>query len=449
MKETASERLERLLKDSTIIENTQASDYPIYYLYSILWNKPIDFDKIKFQQEDRDLANNRFLYTTSPRQRIFFNEDITILDSRFKTFLSTRQLEFFAIANLPLSVASLINDYELLVDKDSNKTIYVDWEKCFDYLCSLPCKHQCFFFPDNECFYYLEAKASYWKEWFTFSSPGKLAFLPLKKGRLHSNEVYQSLNNWYDFKHVYEIYYGDGANNRRRELLKALEPYCYLYEVVLRDVSFYLKDLDRQKNWKARLNKLNTFLKEHNLLKGYLAQYSVAEQLNILTVYSRVEKTHGKWAIGYLETQNKLLIDFEEIQSVLERAEIDWNKILIEPIELPEFSGGWQCIELITSSMLLEEGQYNNHCVGGYADVIENKDCRIFSFRKGTIRHTVQYYHAKYKKIWQIEQSCGKNNCDKISYSSVDAKYLRYNELLLLTHLIEKYKDTSETNDFL
>lgn len=254
------------------------------------------------------------------------------------------------------------------------------------------------------------------------------------------------IDNWYikdlfenEFLSVYEvIYYFNlyhSLNNSYKQVLNEIFKYKKLTNLILFNKN-YLTNLT--KNWKDKLNGLNKLITEHKINHIFNNKNSLNDIINQYDIISKVIKKSGLEIIGILENKKKLNgVNYEQALNLINKNNFSNNMLLTIPAKLPDLVGGWIVIELLTRSQLIEEGNYQSHCVGGKASNILNKDYKVFSFRKKGIRQTVAYFFSNDR--WRIHQSTSKFNQEP-KCSLADKSFLKSNEQIILESLNSSHK---------
>jgi len=212
----------------------------------------------------------------------------------------------------------------------------------------------------------------------------------------------------------FKFLYGKGVKKSLRELrLEILKyPELITFSLTTRD---YLKDLNT--SWKDKLPGLNKLLAEHDLIHLFNG-LTLNQQISLYIEINNLIKKHGLWIIGLLENQDSY--NKESFIKSIQLKKLENSKWLVEPIEIPKdtlpfgLGSKWEIVELFTRQVLIEEGEYQHHCVGGY-DVRENH--RIFSIRQENFRYTVDIRFDFSTREWSIGQARGKYNNTLDSFS--------------------------------
>jgi len=173
----------------------------------------------------------------------------------------------------------------------------------------------------------------------------------------------------------------------------------------------------------------------------------------------KYDKSNFRYIQGVFENKHSndlnVLESNEEFKSSLARIEYDLIQALkdkklkdtiplLEPLTLEHSTiYGYKIVELITKAQLVDEGNFQMHCVGGYKPTPK---CRIFSVRwensEGEFRHTMEVNTQK------VLQSQGKRRRAVAEYPEKDAKMLQHIENYLLQAMnqvhTEKIKNIPE-----
>jgi hypothetical protein len=227
---------------------------------------------------------------------------------------------------------------------------------------------------------------------------------------------------------VVKYLYGSGVKKSTRETRLIVLNYPELFSFALLTPN-YLDNLPN--NWKAKLPALNKFLGEHDLLPIFSGK-TLPEQIRLLDELRQLIKQYGLWIIGLLEQHlHHYQYNKQEFIKLIEFKKLENSKWLVKPLKLPELPFGlkstWKVVELHTRQQLIQEGEYQRHCVGGYT---VSETHRIWSLRKDNLRYTVEVSY--YNSTWRVNQARGRHNSRIESYDEVTQRDLN----ILVTWLI-------------
>ena len=393
---------------------------------------------------DCKIVPNINLFTALNSRQVWLVKNVdqtyTLMYTRsFSEFLTTRQIELVSSTSLFTGLLALIQDASLLDNSNKDKKIFADLDKQFlklvrsitygdlETFCSKISMHR----EEATCYEWIDLFKfkSIWQRWFTltqktarvdllkevtFTPEFKKVFNPpVESGLIAFLREGSSFEMWDCFK-IYNLFHGKGVKKYQRDLLSEFKEYPFLIKHILRyeDIPEYFNYFTSlPKGWKQKLKYLNDLLKQHEPLRRmYLNRVTFISLIKGGNIFKKAEEELGLSALGILEnTYIKYRLkregfSFENIKKIVQEQSIADSTALVEPLNLPQFAYGWNCIELYTGSLLREEGNYNKHCVGGYSASI-SPNCRIFSFRKGKLRHTVEYIRDGLR--WKLAQEGG------------------------------------------
>lgn len=135
---------------------------------------------------------------------------------------------------------------------------------------------------------------------------------------------------------------------------------------------------------------VEAFVKKHPHFAPKLLLLPLSQQAQAIRVVQEACRSVGedaRLAFGLVETSHQVLnlLDLEvlshEIQELLQadKAPIDVKPLWLPT--LPRCFENYEVLELLTPAALREEGLHQNHCVGGYTNLVRRNFCRILSIR--------------------------------------------------------------------
>jgi hypothetical protein len=222
------------------------------------------------------------------------------------------------------------------------------------------------------------------------------------------------------------------------ELLKEHKEYVYYVKLLsLHDLVQLTVSVTRIVDSLYKDVSITTKANKTSFLYGFVLNETLSLLENRTNWYAELPKRKDLTSYLY----NKLKDRLEEYQK-------KQNTVLKTPFDIKSipFKGGWEVVELITVSLLVEEGEYQQHCVGGYGSNIKNSS-RIFSFRRNGIRHTCLFHFLEKPNKYVLGMNEGYYRKSLSSYSIEEGSYLEYNIRLLREKLTESvfYKQLDET----
>ena len=183
----------------------------------------------------------------------------------------------------------------------------------------------------------------------------------------------------------------------------------------------------------ARLGK---FTNEHYSIINWFKYLNLDKQLELFKFIENLINVEGKWVIGELENRspsnsfNTVELSKLEITNVINSAKTRLNKVLVTPLPINRHYLECEVIELVTPLQLLDEGKYNNHCVGGYSNSL-NENRRIFSIRIDKYRFTCEFKYHDYRNTigtgnivnpWYLIQCKSFNNTTPDKYPELKTR---------------------------
>jgi hypothetical protein len=260
------------------------------------------------------------------------------------------------------------------------------------------------------------------------------------KSQVKRHEIINDLKDHFDCEedvYFYYLFFSHGVKDNDVEILKKIPLIFHNFNLPLFDFSTFPKILG--KNWENKLLTISEYEHRHyRLTSDLVSKYPVDFIHDTIKELLKIEKKDGIEVIGKLEAQSDKYLLTDPARIDYKQLKIDYEKDRVfEDLELCErlkidqskLIGGWKVYQLCTKYELKEEGRYQNHCVGGYNDKVERGISKIFSFRKGEIRWTVEYCRSQgFLNTWHIVQSQGKYRIHKNGYTPYDARCIDYNE---------------------
>ena len=190
------------------------------------------------------------------------------------------------------------------------------------------------------------------------------------------------------------------------------------------------------KGWKTQLARLGKFTNEHYSIINWFKYLNLDKQLELFKFIENLINVEGKWVIGELENHspsnsfNTVELSKLEITNVINSAKTRLNKVLVTPLPINRHYLECEVIELVTPLQLLDEGKYNNHCVGGYSNSL-NENRRIFSIRIDKYRFTCEFKYHDYRNTigtgnivnpWYLIQCKSFNNTTPDKYPELKTR---------------------------
>jgi hypothetical protein len=335
----------------------------------------------------------------------------------FAAFLVTRQIE---VVNFNNSKSTL---FRLLKKKRQYPDAYLDVDKIVGYIAhinksdNLRWRIPSYITNDD-----LNLISNYFK-FDTFNQFIGYYIIP----ELHLIVLYDKNNNT-----VFQRLYGNGVKKHQKEQWLELLKYYKLSNACITNDTYFLT---LPKGWKTQLARLGKFTNEHYSIVNWFKYLNLDKQLELFKFIENLINVEGKWVIGELENHspsnsfNTVELSKLEITNVINSAKTRLNKVLVTPLPINRHYLECEVIELVTPLQLLDEGKYNNHCVGGYSNSL-NENRRIFSIRIDKYRFTCEFKSTKYTNIvgnkkstdWYLVQCKSFNNTTPDKYPELKTR---------------------------
>lgn len=329
-----------------------------------------------------------------------------IYKPEFAAFLQTRQIE---AVNFNNSKSTL---FRLLKKKRQYPDAYLDIDKIIGFIAHINRGNKLTKIPSYITEDDLKSISNYVK----LNNLNECIFVPLDGLKTWS---------WYE-KHtnlVFQRLYGNGVKKYQKEQwLELLKNYTLFNTCITNDNYF----LTLPKGWKTQLTKLGKFTDEHGAIVNWFSSFNLNEQIELFKFIEHLVEVEGKWIIGELEMQvHEVFDNLElvklEITNIINSAKTRLNKVLVTPLPIERHYLECAVIELVTPLQLLDEGKYNNHCVGGYSNSLNDKH-RIFSIRIDKYRFTCEFRCTKPVNTWYIVQCKAFNNTTPDKYPTIKTR---------------------------
>lgn len=334
----------------------------------------------------------------------------------FAAFLVTRQIE---VVNFNTSKFTL---FRLLKKKRQYPDAYLDVDKIVGYIAHINPRYAPTaikvpsFINEDE----LNLISNYFK------------LVDTKPIEVISNYVIPELKSLtFNDKHwniVFQRLYGNGVKKHQKEKWLELLKYYTLCNACITNDTYFLT---LPKGWKTQLARLGKFTNEHYEITNWFKYLNLDKQLELFKFIENLVTVEGKWVIGILENDfysDSLCIDLIKLKITekINSAKTRLNKVLVTPLPINRHYLECEVIELVTSLQLLDEGRYNNHCVGGYFNSL-NENRRIFSIRIDKYRFTCEFTQGKYSRTdnitdWRLVQCKSFNNTTPDKYPTIKTR---------------------------
>ena len=339
----------------------------------------------------------------------------------FAAFLNTRQIE---VVNFNNSKSTL---FRLLKKKRQYPDAYLDVDKIVGYiahingyLTSSSLKIPTYITNDD-----LNLISNYFKldSRNKFASSYSIPELVKLPGFNKNNNI------------VFQRLYGNGVKKHQKEQWLELLKYYKLSNACITNDTYFLT---LPKGWKTQLARLGKFTNEHYSIVNWFKYLNLDKQLELFKFIENLINVEGKWVIGVLES-----IEFEDwksnydlnllkerITKLINDNKVKLNKVLVTPLPINRHYLECEVIELVTPLQLLDEGKYNNHCVGGYSNSL-NENRRIFSIRIDKYRFTCEFKYHDYRNTigtgnivnpWYLIQCKSFNNTTPDKYPELKTR---------------------------
>ena len=335
----------------------------------------------------------------------------------FAAFLNTRQIE---VVNFNNSKSTL---FRLLKKKRQYPDAYLDVDKIVGYIAHINYGHRNLRVPSFITNDDLNLISNYFK-FDTFNEFIGYYIIP----ELHLIVLYDKNNNT-----VFQRLYGNGVKKHQKEQWLELLKYYKLSNDCITNETYFLT---LPKGWKTQLARLGKFTNEHYSIVNWFKYLNLDKQLELFKFIENLINVEGKWVIGELENHspsnsfNTVELSKLEITNVINSAKTRLNKVLVTPLPINRHYLECEVIELVTPLQLLDEGKYNNHCVGGYSNSL-NENRRIFSIRIDKYRFTCEFKYHDYRNTigtgnivnpWYLIQCKSFNNTTPDKYPELKTR---------------------------
>ena len=338
----------------------------------------------------------------------------------FAAFLNTRQIE---VINFNNSKSTL---FRLLKKKRQYPDAYLDVDKIVGYIAhinksdNLRWRIPSYITNDD-----LNLISNYFK-FDTFNEFIGYYIIP----ELHLIVLYDKNNNT-----VFQRLYGNGVKKHQKEQWLELLKYYMLSNACITNDTYFLT---LPKGWKTQLARLGKFTNEHYSIINWFKYLNLDKQLELFKFIENLINVEGKWVIGVLESTEfenwksnyDLNLLKERITKLINDNKVKLNKVLVTPLPINRHYLECEVIELVTPLQLLDEGKYNNHCVGGYSNSL-NENRRIFSIRIDKYRFTCEFKYHDYRNTigtgnivnpWYLIQCKSFNNTTPDKYPELKTR---------------------------
>ena len=229
--------------------------------------------------------------------------------------------------------------------------------------------------------------------------------------------------------------YGNGVKKHQKEQWLELLKYYMLSNACITNDTYFLT---LPKGWKTQLERLGKFTNEHYSIINWFKYLNLDKQLELFKFIENLINVEGKWVIGVLESiefenwksNYDLNLLKERITKLINDNKVKLNKVLVTPLPINRHYLECEVIELVTPLQLLDEGKYNNHCVGGYSNSL-NENRRIFSIRIDKYRFTCEFKYHDYRNTigtgnivnpWYLIQCKSFNNTTPDKYPELKTR---------------------------
>lgn len=215
----------------------------------------------------------------------------------------------------------------------------------------------------------------------------------------------------------------------------------------LRDIIDPVQSIDKLRNLseldKEYLLKLDKFRNQHKIDHLIKDVNYLPDLIELSKRMIKHHKQYGNKVFGYLESVKTYPTD-NELLRMIELDRLRNNKQIIAGLPEETILGGWTRYELNSVGKLLEEGDYQSNCIGGYANNIRNYNYRIFSLRKliDNVEHRISY------AIREVEDGVFKIIEVKARFNkSVESVYDTKEQLFIKTAINQTVTDLINENE--
>jgi hypothetical protein len=334
----------------------------------------------------------------------------------FATFLVTRQIE---VVNFNNSKSTL---FRLLKKKRQYPDAYLDVDKIVGYIAHINYDHRNLKVPSFITNDDLNLISNYFK----LDGINQFrSFRPIDE----LDEVQPHDKHW---NIVFQRLYGNGVKKYQKEQWLELLKYYTLCNACITNDTYFLT---LPKGWKIQLARLGKFTNEHYAIVRFFAKFNLDKQIELFKFINDLVDVEGNWIIGIIENfhANNELVTLDELKHLITKtiaeSKVKLNKVLVTPLPINRHYLECEVIELVTALQLMDEGKYNNHCVGGYSNSL-NENRRIFSIRIDKYRFTCEFKSTKYTNIvgnkkstdWYLVQCKSFNNTTTDKYPELKTR---------------------------
>jgi len=330
----------------------------------------------------------------------------------FAAFLQTRQIE---VVNFNNSKSTL---FRLLKKKRQYPDAYLDVDKIVGYIAHINPGNTAIKVPS----FINEDELNLISNYFTLSLGGRSTFIS-------SYEIPELKLLAFNDRHINTVFqrlYGNGVKKHQKEQWLELLKYYTLCNACITNDTYFLT---LPKGWKTQLAKLGKFTNEHYGITNWFKYLNLDKQLELFKFIENLITVEGKWVIGTLESiefdnwksNYDLNLLKERITKLINDNKVKLNKVLVTPLPINRHYLECEVIELVTPLQLLDEGKYNNHCVGGYSNSL-NENRRIFSIRIDKYRFTCEFRLLASNAAWYLVQCKSFNNTTTDKYPELKTR---------------------------
>jgi hypothetical protein len=340
----------------------------------------------------------------------------------FAAFLNTRQIE---VVNFNNSKSTL---FRLLKKKRQYPDAYLDVDKIVGYIAHINGYLDCSSLKIPT--YITNDDLNLISNYFKLDSRNKFA-------SSYSIPELVKLPGFYKNNNiVFQRLYGNGVKKHQKEQWLELLKYYTLSNACITNDTYFLT---LPKGWKTQLARLGKFTNEHYSIINWFKYLNLDKQLELFKFIENLINVEGKWVIGVLESIDEfenwksnydLNLLKERITKLINDNKVKLNKVLVTPLPINRHYLECEVIELVTPLQLLDEGKYNNHCVGGYSNSL-NENRRIFSIRIDKYRFTCEFKYHDYRNTigkgnivnpWYLIQCKSFNNTTPDKYPELKTR---------------------------
>ena len=151
------------------------------------------------------------------------------------------------------------------------------------------------------------------------------------------------------------------------------------------------------------LGTIQKFFSAHPLMVEVLCSLNIQQQLKAIKLAEKMADEQGLFVIGLIEHGFGQIgpdgITEEQILALIDSYMREYEDLMVDPVDISEFTFKESVKELLTVSELMEEGRRMHHCVGGYARALKKGDIRIFHIEYGEERSTLEVMQYSIRSI--------------------------------------------------